>query len=319
MAESDKTIPRGEKIKKPNDFWSWLVRTFYVMPGHPRFDADHSLVYTFDEGMMYYPTQDEQAAPIQTQAKWFAAYVFIWMVVVFSGGTADSTRAYLAGFLVGVFIIAVESFFYSTINNLMVMQQPERPYITNSPQVANVDKGEPLGDDLSKFIDFSVSGSGDYKVLINNKTLPQDGENGYIFSATTFLEKSSSGEFTSMDLENYLEGKRLAELRTSDKHKRYNPGQQNGVRFYSERVARLSEAAYYTGIIILTWGMYATSSKWGSSRQLSWNILAFMVAVIAGAVVVDSYDVVMYNNVIYIKKRLLILAISFAITGIFIV
>lgn len=309
---------KKEKEKTPEDFWSWLMRTFYVLPGHPKFDAESSLVYTLDEGLLYYPTQDEQAVPIQVQAKWLLAYLTVWAVLVYAG-TAAGAWAYAAGFFTGLLIIIVESFFYSNITQVQVIKDPERPYITNVPLVSNVDKGEPLGKNLNKYINFSSSGSGDYKILIDNTTLPQDGESGYIFPASTFLKKSSSGEFVSMDLIDYLEGKRLAGGPDSARHKRYNPGRQDNVKFYSERVARLSQAAYYTGIIIITWAMYATNSKWGSAQQLQWNILAFVVAVVAGGVVVDSYDVVMYNTIIYIKKRLLILAISLGITGILIV
>ena len=58
-------------------FWDWVIKTFYVIPGHPELDAKHSLVMTLDSQVRYLPTQDENSIPIQVQAIWLA--IDIWL------------------------------------------------------------------------------------------------------------------------------------------------------------------------------------------------------------------------------------------------
>ena len=36
-------------------FWDWVIKTFYVIPGHPELDAEHSVVMTLDSRAKIYP------------------------------------------------------------------------------------------------------------------------------------------------------------------------------------------------------------------------------------------------------------------------
>ena len=60
------------------------------------------------------------------------------------------------------------------------------------------------------------SGQGDYKVLKNNKTIPNDGISGYVFTADTYLDKVSKGEITGINLEDYLSEELLVEANHPD-------------------------------------------------------------------------------------------------------
>ena len=100
---------------------------------------------------------------------------------------------------------------------------------------------------------------------------------------------------------------------------RFNPTNQANIDYFSTRVNEEAWAAYYICIIILTWAIFITTSKWGGTTQLVWTLMAFLISVMAGVTVMFSGNILAYNYILYVRKRLLILAISFAITSIFII
>jgi len=326
-------------------FWDWIAKKFYVMPGHPELDAKHSLVLTLDERNKYLPTGDEHNIPIRTQAFWLGMYIFMWVVLSIyppgaspmPDGPQHNKGAYLFGFITGLILILAESYLYANISQIVMLKNPapSEPYIFNQPDIKSVKKGEKITDP-NDYIDYSTP-SGDYKVLINNKTIPNDDINGYVFTADTFLEKSSKGEIKTVDLDDFLEhnpaawdptdtwnenrpserGTMVGEFRTGAQ--KFDPASQNDIQYFSTKVRKITQVAYYISIIVITWAIYITSSKWGNEHKLQWIIMAFMISIIAGGVAVDGSDVVSYNNIIFLKKRLIIYAISIAITSIFIV
>ena len=303
-------------------FWDWLIRHFYVLPGHPKLDAKHSLVYTFNEQMLYFPIQDEASVPIQTQFFWLCVYCLIWVVIFITRASRNNWHAHALGFIFGFIIIVIESFFYTNVTQAVVMDAPERPYVINTPQVNPPDKGQPMRGGPDVFIDWKV-GMGDYKVILGDNVPEPDSrggskDSGYIYLADTFINKTQRGDITSMDLEDYLIGVESPDATSSLKHNRFNAGKQRDVTFFSERISRVANAGYYVAVIAITWAIYVTNSKWGNASQLSWNIMTFLIAVASSAFVVDAYNIVSYNNIIYLRKRLLILAISFGITSIFV-
>lgn len=330
-------------------FWERIAKTFYVFPGHPELDAKHSLVLTIDERNKYLPTNDEHNIPLRTQAFWLAMYIFMWIVLAIHPPGAHGASvarvhrlmqgknkgAYLFGFLTGLILILAESYLYANISQIVMLKNPTAPYIFNQPDVKSVKKGEKITDP-NDYINYSTP-SGDYKVLINNKNIPNDDVTGYVFTADTFLEKSSKGEITSVDLDNFLEhnpgawdptdtwnknrpperGTMVGELRTENQ--KFNAANQNNIQYFSTKVRKITQVAYYISIIVITWAIFITSSKWGNQHKLQWIIMAFMISIIAGGVAVDGSDIISYNNIIFLKKRLIIYAISIAITSIFIV
>ena len=305
---------------KKTDSWQNFMERYLALPGHPPFDADHSIVYTLDESMAYYPVTQESIVNIQTQIIYIGVYCAIWLFVIIAGSRRN-IGAYVVGFLVGFSIFLLEAYYYSMITNVAVIDAEggnPYPYISNVPAVENVEKGTPVKD-KNRFISYRPdSNYNGFKVLFENKHKPADDENGYLYTASTFLEKSSLGEFKAVDFSDYINGITPTGLSRPSDMSTFNPGTQSNVSFDSDRVELLSRTSYYIGIIIITWAMYVTTSPWGSIRQLYWNILAFMVAVVSGAIIVDTYREGGQELVFYIKKRLLILAISFGVTSIFV-
>jgi hypothetical protein len=305
-------------------FWDWLIKTFYVTPGHPELDAKHSLVMTLDPKIKYLPMQDENSIPIQVQAVWLSIYIFLWITLSFfiirdRASIRDSTwnanwKVYALGFVSGFVMILMESYLITTISSVKIIKNPLEPVIFNSPDITDIEKGTDVSDP-DKYINYS-KGRGDYKVLKNNKTIPNDSINGYVFTADTYLDKVSKGEITGMNLEDYLTEELLIEADHPDS---FLPENQDGIIYFSNKVQTINRVAYYISIIVITWAIYITSSKWGTRHKLQWILLSFMLSIFASAIIVDSYDVVSYNNILFLKRRLIIYAISIGITSIFIV
>ena len=302
-------------------YWNTLLTKLYSLPQHPTLEPENSLVYTFDSNLKYYPLQDETTIPLYTQGIFLLIYVIIW-VIIMAQGCDTCTTPYFIGFFVGLVILILESYFYSMITNVQLLRTNEKtthPYISNIPQVDSIQTGEDIGDIKKRVVFNTGGGHGDYKILFNNTYLPKSDTYGYILSAKTFLEKSSAGEFQSMDFKKYLEGKSYNKPVGETDIIKYNPGSQSNIEFYSSKITKLSKTSYYISMIIITWAMYVTNSKWGSTRQLYWNLLTIMLAVIAGAIMLTGKNIISYNYNIYLKKRLLIMAISLGITSILII
>ena len=306
-------------------FWDWVIKTFYTVPGHPELDAKHSLVLTLDSQVRYLPMQDENSIPIQVQAIWLGIYILLWVTLSFFvirdkasmrlNRTWNSNwNVYALGFVSGLVMILMESYLFTKINSVKILKNPLQPTIINTPDIADVEKGTDVSDP-DKYIDYAA-GAGDYKILKNNKSLPNDGISGYIFTAETYLDKVSKGEITGVNLDDYLTEELLIE---SDHEDSFIAANQENVIYFSEKVQTISLVAYYISIIVITWAIYITSSKWGTRHKLQWILLSFMLSILASAIVVDSNDIVSFNNILFLKRRLIIYAVSVGITSIFIV
>ena len=305
-------------------FWDWVIKTFYVIPGHPELDAKHSLVMTLDSQVRYLPTQDENSIPIQVQAIWLAIYILLWITLAFfiirdkvsikNKDWNSNWNVYILGFISGLIMILLESFLFTKISSVKILKNPLYPIIFNNPDITDIEKGTDVSDP-DKYINYSI-GQGDYKILKNNKTIPNDGISGYIFTADTYLNKVSKGEITGMNLEDYLTEELLIEADHPDSFQTSN---QEDVKYFADKVQTISLVAYYISIIVITWAIYITSSKWGTRHKLQWILLSFMLSILASAIVVDLSDIVSFNNILFLKRRLIIYAVSVGITSIFIV
>ena len=294
-----------------------IIKNIFVLPNHPPLDAEHSLVYTINHNSSYYPVGNEISLPIKDQIKGLLIYIVIWSIIIFIYYKKTPIKPYLIGFISGLLIILLEGWFYQNISAIHVLVDPELPFVTNTPQVLDTAKGEIIKDP-NNYIDWGTAG-GDYKVILNNKK--NNSEYGYIYKVSTYLDKITKGELIGQDFYGYLLGDPSYgkdEYSRAKPHARYNPGTQDDVPFFAERLNKLGSVGYYISLIVITWTIYISSTKWGSRLGLQWSILAFLIATASSAFVIDANDVVTYNRILFFRKRLLIIAISFAITAILI-
>lgn len=299
-----------------------IYHKFYYLPNHPTKSPDTSLVFTVDDESPYLPIEGTTNMDIKFELAIICIYVAIWLCIMYFG-RRDSLKGYLVGFVIGLILLVIETFFSSTITKAILLKiQPDNkpyPFIINVPYVDSVEKGTPV-DDKKKYINYNpdLAYSG-YKVLFDNKDKVDDTSHmGYIYTASKFLEKSSLGTFSSMNLQNYIEGEKYTGPDAPKDFGAYDNSTQLNTDTTMNDLDNLSRSAYYLCIIIITWAVYVTTSPWGSIHQLYWNILAFITALIGGIIVVDTYSVTDNNLVIYLKKNIIILAISFGITSVYI-
>ena len=130
------------------------------------------------------------------------------------------------------------------------------------------------------------------------------------------MDKVSKGDIVGTNLEDYLAENLTME---TDRPDSFTPENQDDVIYFAKKIETVSRVAYYISIIVITWAIYITSSKWGSRHKLQWILLSFMLSILASAIVVDAPSVVGFNNILFLKRRLIIYAISVGITSIFIV
>ena len=294
-------------------FWDEVVKKFFVLPGASPLDASHSLVLTLSEESDYYPVNDEITIPIPQQLACICLYILFWAVLFYGTGSWETVSSYATGFLIGLSFNFVALFFWLTPTQIFLTEYPRHPYVLTTPVIENVEKGTYLKNP-NDYIHWA-QGAGDYKIIIGNTDKPDPDHIGYIYTADTYLKKLAAGDFQAMNLMDYLEGGSRT-VRSDIDDARFNAGNQSGLHYFSERSKSIAWVAYCMGIIVITWAMYITNSKWGSQRQLTLNIITIAVCIIAGASVIDEYTVVEYNYGVFIKERLLILAISLGITSI---
>jgi len=301
-----------------------LILDILTWPGHVKpITTENSVLYTFDKDMKYYPIQDEISIPISAQVKWVFIYSILWAITVFAllpGKTANHTNAYLFGYFSGLIIMLLDSWLYSNINIIEIASNNNKPYIFNNPEIQDVASGT-LGpkDNLNDYMKFDY-GSGDYKLITKNRAFktPSDHE-GYLIRSDDFLRYENSGQIEAQNLVNYLDSPRNPDDPDNTKaHTLFNPGKQEGIVSFAQKIEDVINAAYYVGILTVTWGIYITTSKWGNKYHILWLMLTLVTVVIVAGVVNDGYTVIDYNNILFVKKRLLILAISFASTSILI-
>jgi len=304
-----------------------LYKKLYFLPGHPKLTPETSIVYTLDQKSNFFPLDSSPQISFKFQALAFIMYVGIWTTIMIYGDPTNIS-SYLVGFSIGLIIIILESIFYSSLTIPILFKkraynQPY-PFIVNTPYVDSIVKGTPINDE-NKYVHFnkdaSEDGQSNYKVLFDdvNNNLRNKTKVGYLYTANEFLHKSSLGDFSSMNLNDYISGKKYTGPKKPKDFNSYDPGNQTTSSTTSETIEEMSRISYYICIIMITWAVYITTSNWGSIHQLYWNILTFIIAIISGVIIVDTYTIIDNDTVIYIKKRLLILAISFGITSVYII
>ncbi len=303
------------------DLLNYIFNKFFFLPDHPKKQVDTSVVLTIDKNSEYFPVNDIPGLSFNIHIIVILIYISIWIIII-TYGDKNNIGGYLVGSGIGLIMMIVNVFCYSTptvpflLNTEDGNNNTPQPFIMNIPNIENIHKGSEIKEDDFSFI--PKLDYGDYKVLLNNKEKMDDTKKiGYIYTVDTFLKKSSLGTFTPINLGDYVEGKNIPNSVT-DKKDRFDIGNQVFSDSSTDTIDNISRSSYYICIIMITWAVYVTTSPWGSIHQLYWNILAFMTAIISSSIVVDTYTITENELVIFIKKYILILAISFGITSVYI-
>lgn len=300
-------------------FWDDIVKKFFVFPGSPTLDASHSVVFTLSEQNDFYPVADEISIPITHQLSWIGMYIVFWLILYF--GTGGSTwvearsllPAYSLGFGTGLMINLLSLYFMVTPMSIFLTQYPRDPYILATPSVEAPEPGTFIKNP-NDYVHWA-QGVGDYHIIIGKSPHSDPNRIGYIYTVPTFLEKLTKGDMRTEYLHDYLEGGQST-LQSNVDDSRFNPGNQNGLHFFSQASKDITWVAYCIAIIVITRAMYVTNSRWGNIRQLTLNIITVTLCLAAGGSVVSERTVIKYNYALYMKTRLIILAAAVGITSI---
>jgi len=303
-------------------FWDTVVKKYFALPGSPVLDASHSVVFTLSEQNDFYPVADEISIPITHQLGWIAMYVVFWGFLYYGtcGRTLAQAKAllpaYAMGFITGLVINLMSLFFFVSPTQVVLTQYPRDPYILATPSVEAPESGTYIKDP-NDYVHWA-QGNGDFHVIVGESHHADPERIGYIYPVATFLKKLSTGEMRTESLMDYLEGGQNT-LESNVDDSRFNPGNQSGLRFFSQASKDIMWVAYCMAIIVITWAMYVTNSPWGNMRQLTLNIITVALCLAAGGSVVSERTVVQYNYALYMKSRLIILAAAVGITSILVV
>lgn len=293
------------------------------VPGHLPFNIDHAVVYTLPQSSSYFPLEDLQGGTWKTQMLYIAIYVLVWVpFFLWAYAAGDALGAPTLGFLVGLALLVVNTYFYVVPNNVLLFENPGPAYIANTPSVLVPPVGAKL-DHPEKYISWGA-GIGNYQLITAGKEkgakIPKSEITsfehvGHVFPAKVFLQKVADGEINATSLQNYI----ATGYNADGDFKPFNAGSQAGApEAYSEFDQSISSIAYYTCIIVVTWALYLNQGKGASDRQLRWIILAFIIATISSSSVVGGQTVERRNFATSQKSAVLILAISAAATSIFV-
>lgn len=300
---------------------NYIFDKLFFLPNHPKKQEDTSVVLTLDKNSEYFPINDTPEISFKMNIVVVIIYIIIWSTII-TFGDKKNLYGYLVGFFIGLIMNIFNIFFYSTptvpflLNTKKGDKNIPQPFIMNVPRVNNIKQGSTIKkDDMSFNPD---SNYGDYKVLINNKNKMEDTDKmGYIYTVESFLKQSSLGTFIPVNLGDYIEGKNIPDT-VNKKKDLFDVSKQVFSDSSTDTIDNISRASYYLCITMITWAVYVTTSPWGSIDQLYWNILAFMTSIIGSSTVVDTYFLAENDLVVFIKKYIFILAISFGITSVYI-
>ena len=100
--------------------------------------------------------------------------------------------------------------------------------------------------------------------------------------------------------------------------KTVNIGSQNKVRFFSEYNTQLGLNCYYVIVLILAWSLYVVKTKWFRISNVHWVLIAISVSTLGGVLTNSPTTINGSNQLIEVKKKILIIAISLASASILI-
>ena len=280
-----------------------LVR-FFSIPEMPTPRIDNSVVSTLGRQNRYYPIQDESSFTLKQQLQFYAFYCIAWAIIAYLAYDPALVWAYAVGFLAGIVIMVIETWLYNNSTWVYLNNKDLRAYAFNAPgPVPDLRKG----DTVPSGLDLRFSSGGEYKMLVENNGLPDNGRDGYVLPVDKYLEMSASGKIRGMDLSEFLSG---------DFKGHVGFGKQREPVFFSSKTMEISNTCFYISILCLTLALYINRTKWQGPNHLVWVLGSIVAALTGMGIAVSGNDVASLFDMLYIKRRFMIAACTFAITAI---
>ena len=258
-------------------------------------DKNTNLVFVMDKSSRYYPTDAELDLGPVSQVVWYLFYPIAWAGIMYFLYRPRFKWSYIGGFVSGLAILAVDAYLYNTPNWYIINKYNQQPY-----QI----KSERVGKGGLQHI------SSDYRILLENKAFPKDKRYGYIVTDDKLVQLRKEKKIRDMALPQFYRHKFDQEIGETNQEQHI---------YFSTKNTRLSRVSFYIIILCITMAIYISHTDFFSYHHLMWLFLTIFIAIFASGFIFASSTVFDANYVIFVKKRLLILAISWAITSILLV
>lgn len=289
------------------DKWNWWQRlqaSVFSLPSSPPVNIDNSVVAVMDRDNQYLPIRDEHFFSSRDEMLFVLFYILAWVGMLYILFDKRTIKAYIAGFLFGLMLIALEWWSYNAMSWVYVNNQNLRAYSVNFPEVVNLKKGEL---DYKPNMELIKPEVGDYKILLENNVIPQSRKDIYFLPAQKYVEYQNKADIVGEDLGTYLDGQ--------FKHE-YGYADQKQPAFAAKREVNLSDAAFYIVIICITWALYTSRAGLSSPARTAWLIGAVGTGLLTSGLTYDTGTARDRITFLYVMRRTLILSISFAVTAI---
>jgi len=288
-----------------------LIKDIFRWPGNPRpITLDNSVILTLDKSSDNFPVISEFNNEIMQQLIWVLIYVLIWafivtFITIHQGFSITHFKRYIIGFVVGLIISILDVWMSSNLTSIF-FNNNTKAYIFNTPYIVDTLLGK-----LNKKDDMLIPkyGTGDYKILTKNKIYPKSEKYGYIIQADEYLKQENLGNISGTDYVDFLQNKHNNDIENKI---------GNVFLSHLNNMESISYAAYCVGIIIITWSIYISASKWGNKYHILWLVISLIMVVITAGLINSAKTIVECNNIVFVKQRILILAISFGIASVLI-
>jgi len=283
----------------------WTAKVFRL-PVAPEPTIQNSVVSTIGNANRYIPIPYESSFSLVQQFYLYIIYVCAWAVIIYLSYDKRFVWAYEVGFIWGICVMLLETWLYNSASWVYVNRKNLSSYVFNAPgPIPDLKKG----DDVPTELDYSGMAGGEYKILSESDTVPDDGIHGYVFPVSTYMEMSSKGEVSGTNLSEYLQGKFKSTT---------GFGNQDDPIFFSSKTLEVSNTGFYVAILCLTLALYINRTKWQGPNHLVWILGAVIMSLTAMGAAVSGNSVLALFNVLYIKRRLIITSCAFAMTAILI-
>ena len=306
-----------------------IIKNIFRWPNNPNpIEIKNSVVLTLDKHNENYPVMSEFNNELKPQVSWLLFYIFVWVFLITiisqQENTKERVKCYLAGFFVGLIVSLLDIWISSNLTSILVSntdRQHDKGYILNTPYIKDVDKGQLDENNINEKYLIPKYSAGDYKILINNDIYPTSDKYGYIIKAEDYLKQENNGSIVGTNYDLFLQ-KSSYKTTTEKYNKIYDSHTKNKIGDvfleHLNDMSNISKSAYCIGIIIITWSIYISRSKWGNKYHILWMMIALTIVITATGLVNSTKNIVQCNNVVFVKQRMLILAISFGITSVLI-
>lgn len=252
-----------------------------------------TLTPLFFKDSRYFPLTTT-ALTSSTQLIWIAVYIIIWIGIFLFSYKPSFLFAYTFSFATGL-VLFIAELYYTSKDNWLVLNTKD-----NEAYELSIDKKTGAN---------SISSNDRWLIYADDKHLPASDDKAYLVESEKVNELQTKKGMKLIPLGAMYDGLFS---------KTVNIGSQEKVRYFSEYNTQLGQNCFYIIVLILAWSMYVVKTKWFRIKHVHWVLVAIAVSTLGGVLTSSPTTVRDSNHLVEIKKKILVMALSFASASILI-